>query len=114
PNVLSAWVMLGMDGNTDIEQKSGNFSNDELEKVTVYPNPTSGRIVIESDDLFKAENQQVSIEILDLFGRTVFTNDVVFTGKAYGFYLNEMPPGIYQLSLSYNNKQEAHSLVVKP
>lgn len=113
PNVLSAWVMLGMDGNSELEQKAGVFSNEDFEKVKVYPNPTSGRIVIESDDLFQAEDQEVTIEIMDIFGRTIFRTDVVFTGKAYGFYLNDMPAGIYQLSLQYNNTSEVHSIVIK-
>ncbi|QTN37738.1 T9SS type A sorting domain-containing protein [Cryomorphaceae bacterium] len=113
PNVLSAWVMLGMDGNSDIENKSVGFRNYDFEKVNVYPNPTSGRLVIESKDLFQAEDQEVNIEIMDIFGRKVYRNDVVFTGKAYGFYLNDMPAGVYQLNLQYNNTSEVHSIVIK-
>jgi len=63
--------------------------------------------------MFKSEDQHVSIELVDIFGRTVYADEVIFSGKAYGFYWNEAAAGIYQLVLNYNGRVESHTLMLK-
>ena len=113
PNVLSAWVMLDLDVYGQPNPKSNRSRNLETSEVLVYPNPTTGRIVIESNELFHELNQNVSIELVDIFGRLVFSDDVEFSGYSYGFYIEDQPKGVYQLILEYNGTLEYHSIILK-
>ncbi len=113
PNVLSAWVMLDLDVYGQPNPKSNRSRNLEISEVLVYPNPTTGRIVIESSELFHEFNQNVSIELVDIFGKRVFSDDVEFSGNSYGFYIEDQPKGVYQLILEYNGTLEYHSIILK-
>ncbi len=63
--------------------------------------------------LFHEVNQNVSIELVDIFGKRVFSDDVEFSGYSYGFYIEDQPKGVYQLILEYNGTLEYHSIILK-
>jgi len=112
PDVISAWVMLGLDGQIESDPKSNVFSDSRIDRVLLYPNPTQGRIVFDGTEVFSELDQSISIKVLDLYGRVVYEENTVFSGKSYGLYLNDFPAGVYQVALQYNDKEEMHSILI--
>ena len=57
----------------------GIDQNDDIVEVSLYPNPSSGRMIF---DMELKTNQEVTFEVMDVLGRTLFTAD---KGTTSGF-----------------------------
>ncbi|PLW92824.1 MAG: hypothetical protein C0592_08805 [Marinilabiliales bacterium] len=70
----------------------------DREGIHVYPNPTSGYIFIECDDL-------QSVEILNQMGQ------LVYTGNASAINIESLPAGIYFVRLRKNKSNFVHKVI---
>jgi len=101
-------VNLGRYGNTAEASKSeitGIIETDESQNITVYPNPTSGELRIESVDI-----RVESVDIFDIYGRKVATkfpskNLEGWQPKADGvvFDISNLSAGIYFIKITTEN-----------
>jgi len=74
--------------------------------ISVYPNPTSGQITINT-----GQNQASGFKIIDLTGRTVFVINEKFTGiKTINLSLIK---GVYFLKLTGNVKFATQKLIIE-
>jgi PKD repeat protein len=78
------------------------ISNSLNQKISVYPNPSSGKFVIE---LEKELNSETTITISNLIGEIVYTS--LLKNKSTQIELNQVPTGIYLVKLQ---NQEGSSL----
>jgi hypothetical protein len=69
------------------------ITNDELR---IYPNPTNGQITITNDALNQVQGRMTSIEVFDIYGRTVSTHYSLLTTH-YSMDISDLTAGIYFL-----------------
>ena len=73
------------------------FSNQNMPStLNIYPNPTSGKFVIETIP----GNDRKSIEIVDIVGNTVYRSLTSATNTQTEIDISPQPPGIYMLHLT--------------
>ncbi len=63
--------------------------------IKVYPNPSDGKINIQSDEVFS------NVKVLNMLGQTVY--NVTITANNYSFQTTELVPGVYILQLQTKN-----------
>jgi len=76
--------------NFTVEVTSLGINDIEQELVNVYPNPTTGELVIESGSL-RIEN----VEIFDVNGRNVLSNHLISTSSNHLINISHLPTGVY-------------------
>lgn len=72
----------------------------EDQLIKIYPNPTTDYIHLDSKDV-------KSIRLLDLNGRTVFSN----SGESSKIDIQNLRPGIYILKVAGENSQSTHKII---
>jgi hypothetical protein len=72
-------------------------TNRTKEKITIYPNPTSNKILIDLP-----HSQKATIKFYNLFGLLLFDN--TFSEKNITVDLSSLPDGIYLIQVQQNNK----------
>jgi hypothetical protein len=97
-------------GNVDCRDEGGGGrmaenKNIQSETVSIYPNPSSGRITLE-----KNSDENVTVEVLDLYGRTVFEKEQM-TGNKIELDLSGQPAGIYLVRIFTGNEIKIIRLV---
>jgi len=73
-------------------------------QITVYPNPTNGNFIIETN-----QNEKQTIQVLDLNGRIVFSQNIKGTTNIDAGNLNE---GIYNLTIKTIDRVVNKKLVI--
>ncbi len=96
----SATVNVVSSGTDDIET---------LESLTLSPNPTSGRFVV---DLSLSSMEDVRFMIQDITGRMVVINESTTAGGKFAFDLTQQPAGVYLLKLSVGSGVMTKKIVV--
>ena len=86
----------GENGNESKSNMSTKNSNSKLENVTIYPNPTTGELVIVSEDI-KIDR----IEVLDIVGKIV-SNHLVTSSTRCKINISNLNPGIYFIKIATN------------
>jgi hypothetical protein len=82
------------------------ITNAGVADFNVYPNPASNKITIQT-----GPNHVESIRIIDLTGRTVYTDSESFSGrKSFNLSLEK---GIYLVKLTGNNSFKSQKLIIK-
>lgn len=74
--------------------------------VSVYPNPSTGLIYVESDNNFK-------LEVTDANGRTVATAQEVKANNTTTIDLNQVQVGVYFIKLSNTDSSKVYRIVVE-
>lgn len=82
----------------EIDEKSNVLDNDKKDIISVFPNPNNGLFKISFNDLSTG-----SVEILDLFGRTVFKQEFKKENELE-INLQEKPAGVYIVKASSNDE----------
>jgi len=67
------------------------------EGIRVYPNPTSGELIITSDEL-----QVTSIEVFDIFGRRLLSNYHITLSSHHLINISHVPQGVYIVKIIAN------------
>jgi uncharacterized repeat protein (TIGR02543 family) len=88
------------------EDSSTGIGDAEYDKLTVYPNPTTGVINIDLD----SGGQQVVLSVYSLTGKLLYSNPSFYGGEVD---LSELNKGIYILKLSSNDKTKLTKLIKK-
>jgi hypothetical protein len=73
--------------------------NNHTEIVTLSPNPVNNSLKVN----FKGQEQLMSIKILDITGRTIYSSELKGNEKSVYVNSSSFPSGIYFLSLNTNN-----------
>lgn len=83
----------------------------KTESVLIYPNPTSGFINIELEDLWEG---QLQIQLIDPLGRKVIQEGYIQNGKdlATTLDIKALPNGIYTLVISNNDALITKNIVL--
>jgi hypothetical protein len=93
--------IVDLDGHTEFSQVVKIAANNAISEFSVYPNPTSGRVIIH---LSGAGTGGVQCRIIDNGGRTVFTRKLTLNGSAQDLPvdLSPWPSGVYHVVLDGN------------
>lgn len=98
-NTMEAWqteyVPMGIKGNIGFDEI--NISA----PVTIYPNPASSYLTIESE--FLTPGKPLSILIINTLGQKVYAQDLFSGGNKTSINLPRMAPGVYQVTVTGNN-----------
>ncbi|PCJ64983.1 MAG: hypothetical protein COA58_11980 [Bacteroidetes bacterium] len=85
------------------KQKANRISENKIQRVNIYPNPTSGFLTIKTDKSF---NQ---INVLDITGKTVRT----FTQPNKQLDVTNLPRGIYILQINHDTHTSSARFIKK-
>jgi hypothetical protein len=86
------------------------YSNPDHLKVSIYPNPSSSIVNIEVD---LPSQEDVSIEVFDLLGRTLLKQTLTNTNSFLGSIdVSTLPAGIYLVRIIANNQKIVKKLQV--
>ncbi|TND08288.1 MAG: lipoprotein [Bacteroidetes bacterium] len=89
--------------------KSMVHMNDQPQSWTVYPNPASGQVIIETGSAFSGE---VKIRILDVTGKVIFEKQTV-AGERELIDLNATPKGLYLVQISDAQQTQVQKLILE-
>jgi hypothetical protein len=94
--------------NIDVVKTAG------IEKLSsigmqVFPNPTAGNISVEAQST--APNEELTFEVIDLFGKTMVTQHAV-GGQKVMLDLNALPSGYYILRVHSNDVYLGHERIM--
>jgi Secretion system C-terminal sorting domain len=78
------------------------------ETVVVYPNPSSGKIFIESNAFV---GRKVGIKMYNVLGQIVETNKTVGNNNKIEFDISNLPEGIYFLAYMIDNKKYSKKII---
>lgn len=102
------WIRLNFDPSLGLEETTGSVS-----AANVFPNPTTGN----ADVTFSLENaQEVSVTVLDVAGKLVYTNDMGTIQKgAHTIEVNSASynTGIYIVNIATNDGIVTKKLIKK-
>jgi hypothetical protein len=93
---LVQWWQAGQWENAGIYINTTDNSIQENRKesaIKIYPNPTTGELIIEITD--QARNDVHSIDIFDVYGRKLSSNHLIATSSHHLINISSLPPGIY-------------------
>lgn len=100
-------VVITFDVCTDVEKVKA-----DSEKLTIRPNPTSGRFTLKVDNVDAGKG---TISISNMSGSEVFRKDVVISGNqmAEKIDLTNLPDGVYLLKMQLNNKSFSDKIIIR-
>ena len=112
--VFSARVMLGIDvENSSTRRSSNSISSNtilELNFVRFFPNPATDYVNYE---ITLEPNETASLEIIDLFGRIIFSKKIDYDNKTGFIDFKEKESGLYTFKVNLKGKSETGKLVVE-
>lgn len=117
PTVSTCYTLTGStsvcNGTTtlciSVSECSGLESNSELDFFTVFPNPVQ-------DELFVSGSSEgaIKIEIKDVLGKTVLSREADFAQNSkQSILLNEIPAGVYLVTVNYAHRSLQTKRIVK-
>ena len=80
---------------------------DILYNIKVYPNPTEGNLMLETE----VEEVNYNVFIYDIQGRKIFSE--IIKSNSYAINISNQPKGIYFLQLDANGKQETIKIILQ-
>lgn len=101
PGVYSNGIALGI----RLLAGTAGIGQNELEGVTIYPNPSTGLVNISNDS-----NTENTITVLDLTGKTVATKVV---SSATQLDLSSVGTGVYFIEISNTNGKKVERVVIR-
>ncbi len=98
-DVSSKWLTIGFD-NFAISAIS-NVGQEELEvnNATIYPNPSSGKIIIESDRFVEA------VKVFNGLGAEVYSDELIMEQKYLEIDLSGLDKGIYLVKVNNSTQK---------
>lgn len=98
----------------EFEYWGGNtgINNTEKFSASVYPNPAVSDITVE---ISADEEQTISAEIVDLTGRTVYTDQIHHAGgtQKHTISVNDFAKGVYFLNMNTSNGKNVQKFIVQ-
>jgi len=76
-------------------------------KIMVFPNPFSNTFQVTSPEIFH------NVELIDIFGRRIFTNSYTIKTQVVNFSLPYLPSGIYFLKITTENNHEVKIIKIQ-
>ncbi|MEP6792763.1 MAG: T9SS type A sorting domain-containing protein, partial [Saprospiraceae bacterium] len=67
--------------------------------ISIFPNPTTGEIILQ---ITGALSDGGAIQIIDLYGRLLFSENLLGAKERYSFTIESLPPGIYFVKILDN------------
>lgn len=75
------------------------FSNEPIQKLTVFPNPTSAACYLQVEEEWQGEG---TVKVFDVLGRLVLNEQRMFLGEAVEVDLHRVEAGFYFLEVEVN------------
>ncbi len=112
-DVTNGYIMIEAVDNVYLAVKkfsTGTLATKELDakKSLIYPNPSNGSFTIE-----QKTSGKVSVEIIDLNGRTVYTSSENASGNFKKQIDTKLPAGVYVVKVSSDEGQSTSKLIIK-
>ena len=86
------------------------LTENKIEGITVYPNPASNVVNLNS----KGEHEAFNINIIDVNGRVVMTNnESLVAGAEVSIDVSSLSTGVYLIELTNNNVKNTYRLIVE-
>ena len=78
--------------------------------LILYPNPSTGTITLQ---LAACENCACTINVYDVIGKLVFTEESKSGNPSRTFDLSKVSKGVYQVKVSYNDLTQYCKLILQ-
>ncbi|TRW22090.1 T9SS type A sorting domain-containing protein [Flavobacterium zepuense] len=94
-----------------VEATTGLDGVTGLDNVSIYPNPTQGNVTVQINE---EAGQDVSVEVLDFLGRSVYTTTATSTGASQKIELNLeglMGDQVFFIRLNVGDKSGSYKLI---
>jgi hypothetical protein len=89
----------------------GMVSNPILDlQYSIYPNPATSKITI--DVTLLGGNEPITMQIVDILGRTVHSESIQLQTSSYTVNTSEWKPGIYSVIFSDGNKRSTQKVII--
>ncbi len=82
---------------------------DDVWKMSVYPNPSSGKVTISLDE---PVNQNILVELYSIDGKKAYSKRVTGTFGNYDFDFSSLSSGLYQVRVSAENYERRARLIL--
>jgi hypothetical protein len=79
-------------------------------KFSIYPNPATSKITI--DVTLLGANEPITMQIVDILGRTVHSESIQLQKSSYTVNTSEWKPGIYSVIFSDGNKRSTQKVII--
>lgn len=115
-NSVGGFEIISKGGLCDIPGTHNPNRNGDFEKkawdINIFPNPTSGKINIES---FQLEDSKLQLLLFDSKGRKVITTDFVKSRSdgmiSYPIDISSLENGLYYLTVRLNGKIRSYKII---
>lgn len=95
-----------LDGTVVAVEEPEQKNND----ISIFPNPTTGEIILQ----FKGSKPKTGvIQILDLYGRIMFTEKLIADKERHSLTIATLPPGLYFVNVLVKGIPIWHDKVIK-
>ncbi len=88
-----------------IEGNTNNIQTINFENLQVYPNPTTGELIVSSNEIFNA-----NLTIFDIRGAIVFATKIL-TNNSTNIQLSELNAGYYFMRIAKDGKSETVKII---
>jgi Secretion system C-terminal sorting domain len=96
-NILSSFPGVAVGLTCELPSLVGVSEQTEASPISVFPNPTTENITIQTPF-----SEKTNIEIVDVFGRLMYQKE--FSGSEITIQVNQFPKGVYFLKATAGNK----------
>jgi hypothetical protein len=79
-------------------------------QYSIYPNPATSKITI--DVTLLGGNEPITMQIVDILGRTVHSESIQLQKSSYTVNTSEWKPGIYSVIFSDGNKRSTQKVII--
>jgi Secretion system C-terminal sorting domain len=99
----------GCTGQATVDVLSGIKGIESLESISISPNPTDGRFVV---NLALRSVETVQLSIVDITGRELARTTDTTADRQFGFDLSERPAGVYLLRVATGSGMVTRKIVI--
>jgi hypothetical protein len=109
-NVPWAKCVSGISGQTTHKSTNAGIDNTTANEITVYPNPTSGRVIVSTNNSQSLIN---NISVFDLTGKEVLSRQSAVGSQQIEIDLSTLPKGIYIFSIKAGENYYNRKIIVE-
>ncbi len=99
------------DQKVEVEMVTGLLEDDQI--FSIFPNPLYERLFIQANDLLN--NTRIGLRLWSDTGKMIDMSEIEINGRitSIPFQFQLLPPGLYFIQLSHNEKYTVHRLLIR-